>query len=153
MVFLQNDLRQKVTNLYENTEYALMGGGLWGGWGQIYEVLQNLRGWDTFLIDLIANPRMAEYMLDKRLEAVMARFEQYLDIMGEYVQIIVIGDDLGTEKGPQLSPELYHKIVKPRQKKLYQFIKSKTNAYLFMHSCGSVYEFIPDFIEMGGGYS
>jgi len=145
----QNDLGQKAISLYENTEYALMGGGLWGGWGQMYEVLQNLRGWDTFLIDLIANPCLAEYMLDKRLEAVMARFDQYFDIMGDYVQVISVGADLGTEEGPQLSPELYRKIVKPRQKKLYQFIKSKTNAYLFLHSCGSVYEFIPDFIEMG----
>lgn len=143
------DLRRKTHYLYENTDYALMAGGLWGGWGQIYEVLENLRGWDTFLMDLIINQKFAEYMLDKRLEAVMRRFEQYLEVMGNYPQIITVGDDLGMQNGPQLSPELYRKVVKPRQKKLYQFIKQRTDASLFLHTCGSVYEFIPDFIEIG----
>lgn len=144
----QQELRDKALNLYQNTRYALMG-GLWGGWGQIYEVLQNLRGWDTFLIDLAINRHFAEYMLDKRVEAVMHRFQQYLDIMGDCVQVIGVGDDLGQQQGLQLSPDLYRKIIKPRQKKLYQFIKSHTDAYLFMHSCGSVYELIPDLIEIG----
>lgn len=143
------ELRSRAKYLYKNTNYALMGGGLWGGWGQIYEVLENLRGWDTFLMDLVTDQKFAKYMLDKRLEVVMRRFEQYLEAMGDYVQIITVGDDLGTQDGPQLSPELYRKVVKPRQKKLYQFIKERTDAFLFLHTCGSVYEFIPDFIEMG----
>jgi len=143
------DLHNRAKTLYENTKCAIMGGGLWGGWGQIYEVLQNLRGWDTFLIDLLNNRKLAEYMLDKRTEVVMRRFEQYLEAMGDSVQIITVGDDLGQQHGPQISPELYCKIIKPRQKRLYKFIKNRTKAYLFMHSCGSIYEFIPDFIEIG----
>ena len=40
-------------------------------------------------------------------------------------------------------------LIKPAQKRVWQFIKSRTHAFLFLHSCGSVREFIPDFIEMG----
>jgi uroporphyrinogen decarboxylase len=48
-----------------------------------------------------------------------------------------------------LSPQLYRKVVKPYHNELYQFIKSKTDAHLFLHTCGSVYDLIPDLIEMG----
>jgi len=53
------------------------------------------------------------------------------------------------QDGPQISPQLYRRVVKPRHKRLYQYIKENTSAYLFLHTCGSVYEFISDFIEMG----
>lgn len=68
--------------------------------------------------------------------------------MEGYIQVIQVGDDLGSQDGPQLSPELYRKVVKPRYKKLFQYIKEHSSAYLFLHTC-AVYEFIPDFIEMG----
>jgi uroporphyrinogen decarboxylase len=48
-----------------------------------------------------------------------------------------------------ISPETYRKLVKPAQKRVWQFLKSKTKARLFLHSCGSVRKLIPDFIELG----
>jgi uroporphyrinogen decarboxylase len=44
---------------------------------------------------------------------------------------------------------MYRRIIKPFHSKFWRFIKQKTQAYLFFHSCGSVYPLIPDFIEMG----
>ena len=58
-------------------------------------------------------------------------------------------DDIGTQSGPLLSPDLYRKLIKPRQKRLYARIKEKTDAKLFLHACGSVYPFIEDFIDNG----
>ena len=40
-------------------------------------------------------------------------------------------------------------MIKPSQKKLWQFLKDNTKAYLFQHSCGSIYKLIPDLIEIG----
>jgi uroporphyrinogen decarboxylase len=56
---------------------------------------------------------------------------------------------MGAQNGPLISPSLYRKLVKPRQKMLIETIKRKTNAKVFLHSCGAIYEFIPDFIEIG----
>ncbi|GAG61697.1 unnamed protein product, partial [marine sediment metagenome] len=95
------------------------------------------------------NPKFAGYLLDVLVEENIKRLEKILPMVESYVQIIQAGDDLGLQDGPQLSPELYRKIVKPRHKKLYQYVKQHSSAYLFLHTCGSVYEFIPDFIEMG----
>ena len=44
---------------------------------------------------------------------------------------------------------MYRKFVKPRKKQLFDFIHSRTSAKIFYHSCGSVYDLVPDFIEEG----
>jgi len=139
-----NALHKRAKHLYETTDYALM-----LNTGGIYEWAQDLRGWGNFMMDLAINPEFAGVLLDKLVEVSIKRLEQILPVVEGYVQVIVTGDDLGTQNGPQLSPKLYKKIVKPRHKCLYQYIKEHTSAYLFLHTCGSVYEFIPDFIEMG----
>ena len=140
-----NDLHRRAKHLYETTDYALMLNGA----GSIYEWAQSLRGWDIFMMDLVSNPRFAGYLLDMLVEANIKRLEQILPVVEGYVQVVQVGDDLGLQNGPQLSPELYRKVVKPRHKRLYEYIKKHSSAFLFLHSCGSVYQFIPDFIEMG----
>jgi uroporphyrinogen decarboxylase len=101
------------------------------------------------MMDLAGNPEFAGALLDKLVEANIQRLKQVLPVVEGYVQIVQTGDDLGIQTGPQLSPKLYREVVKPRHKWLYQYLRKHTDAYIFIHTCGSVYEFIPDFIEMG----
>jgi len=138
-------LHERAHRLYESTEYALM---LNGG-GSIYEWAQGLRGWDVFMMDLASDPVFAGTLLQKLVEANIRRLEQILPVVEGTIQVIQVGDDLGMQDGPQLSPRLYRQVVKPWHKELYQYIKEHTSARLFLHTCGSVYVFIPDFIEMG----
>ena len=140
-----NDLHKRAKHLYESTPYALMLNGA----GGIYEWAQGLRGWGRFMMDLAGNPEFAGALLDKLVEANIQRLEQVLPAVEGYVQVVQTGDDLGMQTGPQLSPKLYREVVKPRHKRLYQYLKEQADAYIFIHTCGSVYEFIPDFIEMG----
>lgn len=60
-----------------------------------------------------------------------------------------MGDDLGTQNGPLISPDLYKTMIKSRHKKIYQYVKNNSDLYLFLHSCGSIYDFIPDIIDTG----
>jgi len=64
------------------------------------------------------------------------------------VDIVCWGDDLGTQRGPQISPELYRRMIKPRQKRMVEAIKRHGKLVLY-HTCGSVADFLPDFIELG----
>jgi len=137
-------LEENAKNLYETTDYAVMAGA-----GGIYEWAQGLRGWDIFMMDLASDPKFAGYLLDKLVEANIQSLEQTLPKVKGYVHIISGGDDLGMQDGPQFSPELYRRVIKPRQKRLYRYIKEHSGAYLFYHTCGSVYELIPDLIEIG----
>lgn len=139
-------LREKAKQLYENTKYAIGADHSFVG---IFEFAwTNLRG-PRFLEDMILNRKFAETLLSKRYDLQIQIFDKFLDAVGDYVQIVSVGDDLGTEQGPLISPALYRDMVKPLQKGLWQFIKRKSKAYLFLHSCGSIYQFIPDFIELG----
>jgi len=139
-------LEEEVKDLYENTDYALFLNAPTSG---IFEKSSALRGFENFYIDLIANPKFAEAIMDKMLEFYLAYWEEILPLVGRYVQIIKMGDDLGSQNGSLINPELYKKMIKPRHKEIFSFIKRRTNAKLYLHSCGAIYEFIPNIIECG----
>lgn len=138
-------LSRRAKDLYENTDFALF--GLFGA--HIFAAGQALRGWDQFLIDLMDNPILAEGIMDKLVDAHIEHFNAFHGAVGNYIQIINVNDDLGTQTGPFLSPELYRKRVKPYHKKLFRHIKDHCHAYLFLHSDGAIRPLIPDLIECG----
>jgi len=138
-------VRKKAKELYENTDYAIMVG--FGG--NLFEWGQFLYRTDEFLINLVTHKKEMEKMLDKLTEIHINNLIPLLDAVSPYVQIIQMGDDLGTQSGPMLSPELYKELFLPRHKRIYQTVKERTNMYVFLHSCGGIAEFIPYLIEAG----
>jgi uroporphyrinogen decarboxylase len=139
-------IREYARKLYEETEYLVVVGHIAMG---PFEMSGCLRGYENFLMDLINDPVYAEALLDKNLESAIGFWDVYLSEVGEYVQVVCQGDDLGAQIGPWISPRMYRKFIKPRHKQLFDFIRSKTKARIFLHSCGSVYDLIPDLIEAG----
>ena len=138
-------LAARARELYEETDYALVTRNA----GSLFERGWNLRGLENFLIDLLTDEAFVNAVLDKLLELNMAFLDEYLGAVGQYLQVVALSDDLGTQKGPMISPALYRKFVKPRQKELFAFVRERTDAFVFFHTCGSVYQFIPDLIEVG----
>jgi len=138
-------IKEKVLDIYNNTGKAMLVNSAYGIWEQTF----SLRGLENALMDLAANVKFAEYLADRLLEWLLEYYGTVLDMVGKYVQIIKMDDDLGFKNGPLISPELYRKIYKPRHKKITEFIKSKTDAKIFIHSDGCIVDFIPDFIELG----
>lgn len=138
-------LREKSLYLKENKDYALMvviGCNLFE-WGIF------LRRIDNFLMDLVLNTKEVEKLLDALMEQHLAILEKVCEYLGDIVDIIRFGDDLGTDQGPFMSPEIYRKLFKPRHTILNDYVKKHTNAFTFLHSCGSIYKLIPDLIEAG----
>ena len=58
-------------------------------------------------------------------------------------------DDLGAQHAPLFSPRTYREIVKPLHAELISYIKSRSKARFFLHSCGAIRDLIPDLIEIG----
>ncbi|MGD2145709.1 MAG: uroporphyrinogen decarboxylase family protein [Anaerolineae bacterium] len=139
------ELALKARTLREETDYLLV--GFFGG--HIFQASQSLRGWDTFLLDLLINRPFAEALMDCLVQANMERFERYAETVGRYVDVIQFEDDLGMQDRPLLRPELYREVVKPYHARLFHFARSKCDAHLLLHTDGAVAPFIPDFIEMG----
>ncbi|MDP2916043.1 MAG: uroporphyrinogen decarboxylase family protein [Candidatus Aminicenantes bacterium] len=139
------DIRRRAKYLYETTDYAVMiafGANLLE-WGQY------LCRMDQFLIDLVENRRKAEALLDKLVEMHIGNLEKILDAVSGYVQIIQMGDDLGTQLALEISPRLYREVFKPRQKLIFETVKKRSGPHLFLHSCGAIADILPDLIEVG----
>lgn len=136
---------QTVKTIRNNNDRALV--GCFGG--HIFQAGQYLRGWSEFLLDLAGNPAMAENVMDRLVNAHIKVFDRYAETVYKNVDIIQVCDDMGMQNTTWISPDTYRKLIKPYHQRLYQHIKNKTGAPLLLHSCGSVYTFIPDFIEIG----
>lgn len=106
-------------------------------------------GMDEFLMNLLSEPKLVEHFFDRVLEATIEDFDRYASVVGEGIDVIQLNDDLGVQNGPMISPELYRHLIKPYHNKLYQHIRHNSGMALFLHSCGGIYELIPDLIESG----
>ncbi len=138
-------LRAEARQLRATSDKAIM--GLTGI--NLYEGAQNVRGWQRFMEDLAGQPALAEALLQRLADHACTVLARYLDAVGEFVDIVQVGDDLGTQIGPQLSPRMYRRLVKPYQQQVWQFIKARSGLPVFLHCCGGIYPLIPDLIEAG----
>lgn len=117
--------------------------------GVVYETCWYMRGLERWFMDMLENPGFCEALLDCILTYWRDFYDGFLGEIGDLVDVVMIGDDLAGQNGPLFSPDFYRRIVKPRQKALVQHIKSKTNAKIWYHTCGSCVEYIPDLIDNG----
>lgn len=117
--------------------------------GSFLETPCDLRRIDNFLMDTVLNKKYAGILLDKLLDNYLEMFDQLVEVAGDNIDIIKITDDLGSNDSLLISPDTYKELVKPRQKKLFDRIKNKTNYKIFFHSCGSISQVLPDLIDIG----
>lgn len=108
-----------------------------------------MQGMDTFLLNLAIYPEFAKALLEKTAQLCKDLMGPFLEALGDNVDIIKIGDDLGTQESLLMSPDMYREILKPLHAEYIDFIKARTNAKLFFHTDGDVVPLIDDFIEMG----
>ena len=139
------ELARVAKDLREQTGYLLV--GFFGG--HIFQAAQSLRGWDTFLMDLLIDRPFAEALLERLCEANLRRFAQFARTVGRYVDVVHFEDDLGMQDRPLLRPALYRQAVKPYHRRLFRFAREHCSARLLFHSDGAIAPLIPDLIEMG----
>jgi uroporphyrinogen decarboxylase len=108
-----------------------------------------LQGMDKFLMNLAMIPDFAEAMLKKNLELCKRHMGHFLEAISENIDLIKIGDDLGSQDRLMISPKMYRQMLKPLHADLIKFIKERTKAKVFFHTDGDVFELIEDFIEIG----
>jgi uroporphyrinogen decarboxylase len=104
---------------------------------------------DNFLVDLLASPAEVESLLDVLVERHLAILEKICTAVGDIVDIVRFGDDLGTDQGTIMSPKTYRSLFKPRQKILCDYVKKHSQMRILLHSDGAISKIIPDLIEVG----
>jgi uroporphyrinogen decarboxylase len=140
-------LGEQAQYLFDHTDYALVGSGVIGG--GIFEQPARTMGMENFLMALVAEPKFADRLMEGITDIYIESCNNYLEQVGHYIQVFTYWDDVNTQDGWMIRPELYRKMVKPKQKRLVEAIKKKTDAKIFFHGCGAVYDLIPDLIEVG----
>ncbi len=140
-------LREQAEQLYHSTDYALVGSAVIGG--GIFEQPARTMGLPDFLMALVAEPAFADRLMSRITDIYIESCNNYLDEVGDYIQVFTYWDDVASQNGWMIRPDIYRKRIKPLQRKLVEAIKKKTDAKLFYHSCGATYDLIPDLIEIG----
>jgi uroporphyrinogen decarboxylase len=140
-------LREQAKHLYQETDYALVGSAVIGG--GIFEQPARTMGLENFFMALVSEPQFADRLMGQITDIYIESCNNYLEQVGEYLQVFTYWDDVCGQNGWLIAPDLYRKMVKPKQRRLVEAIKHNTEAKIYYHSCGAVFDLIPDLIELG----
>ncbi len=138
-------LARSAKKLRQSTDRAII--GLFGG--NLLESGQMLYRNDIFLMNLAMDPDGIHEFLDRLTEIHLKNLERFLGAVGNSIDIILFGDDLGMQSGPQISPEMYREFFKPRHQLMWQKAKELADVKVMLHCCGGVRELLPDLIDAG----
>ena len=138
-------LRERVLKQRASTDCALVLN--LSNW--VLQCSQFVRGFEDWFVDLIAQPRLMEAILDAITESLLGVIVDVLDEVGDLVDVVSVSDDMGHQDRTCIRPALYRKLIKPRHARMMEAIKTRTKAPVMWHTCGSVYDLLDDLIEMG----
>jgi len=140
--------KDEALDLYKNSDYAI--GAYKATLLGIFDCAWTMRGMEKFFMDLVFNKEITNTLLDKILEYNYGVYDLFLKEIGEYINCVEFNDDFGSQSNLMISPAQYREFIKPRHKIMIDmFKKNAPNAKVLIHSCGSIYDIIPDFIEIG----
>jgi uroporphyrinogen decarboxylase len=139
-------LRERAKALCENTGYVIGADAIKAG--PLMSSLQ-IRGYEQFFIDMMIDPEFSDALMGKITDLLKQMWTRYMAEVGDYVQLVYLTDDLGTQTSLLLSPKLFRKRVKPFMKELHDHIKSLADVKLMMHTDGAVLPLIEDLLEIG----
>lgn len=134
-------MNQSVKNIHKSDRTSVFGGI------QIFETAWYLRGLEQLLVDMYSDSEIAIELL-KRVTSQQVEFSKKAAATG--VDIIVFGDDVGSQKGMMISPQMWREWLKPTMEAAIKAAKQiNPNVLAYYHSDGDVYEIIEDLIEIG----
>lgn len=140
-------LREKAKRLFEQTEYALVADGTTGV--GVFDMSWHLRGMENIFLDMLTHPDFTESLFQHLTDYYVAVYRNYMQAVGDFIQLVIYYEDLSGQDGPLISPQLYKKFVKPCHRRIFKVIKDHTAAKICVHTCGSVYAFLDDYVELG----
>lgn len=114
-----------------------------------YEQAYLLRGIENLLADMLADEDFFNALVARTTALAVAAVRAMLREAGPYVDVLVTGDDLGSQDSTLMSPEVYRRLIKPREAELLAVIHEHSKAKVFFHSCGNIHAVIGDLAEIG----
>jgi uroporphyrinogen decarboxylase len=127
-------------------ECAVYTGG--AGLGDIINSTGMIRTMEQVLIDLVTDDPAGLLFIDRKIDTEVRILERTLDAASGNIDFVWMGEDLGTQTGPTISPELYRRHIRPRHRRIVDAARERGLPVL-IHTCGSSSWAYEDFIKMG----
>ncbi|MBD3343058.1 MAG: hypothetical protein GF353_28430 [Candidatus Lokiarchaeota archaeon] len=112
-----------------------------------FNLCSQLRGFSNLLIDIVRRKNKVIELTKTVLPYYLTQIKKYKEIYPA-LDSIMVADDLGTQKSPFLSPNIFKEIFKTPYEQIIKHTHDMDMDFI-MHSCGQIYELIPDIIDMG----
>ena len=139
-------LRERARHIGQDLGELVIAGGMAAGF---FEITCWMRGYGQIYPDMVNNVKWVEYLMDKIVDLKLAYWEVALPLLDGLVDVVQEADDVAGQFGLLVSPETYRKLIKPRHKKIVDFIKARSDVKVFYHCCGAIRDIIPDMIDIG----
>ncbi|HPA18049.1 MAG TPA: uroporphyrinogen decarboxylase family protein [Verrucomicrobiae bacterium] len=111
---------------------------------------KGIRDIEEWYISTVARKDYVLGIFERQCAVAERNLDTLINIFGDSVDAALItGTDFGTQRGPFISNEAYRELFLPFHRRINALIHGKTKWKTFIHSCGSVYQLIPDFIAAG----
>ncbi|MFO7943867.1 MAG: uroporphyrinogen decarboxylase family protein [Anaerolineales bacterium] len=141
-------VKEEVEDLYFNTDYSIVAHR--PVYGNLWEYTKWLVGMEKALMMTVLDVDLFDYLVGKLAEILDGFYRIFLEVVGPYVDVVEMAEDLGTNRGPMFNPEVYRKVLKPRHRNTIDMIKTLApDAKVMLHCDGAIREFIPDLIDVG----
>jgi uroporphyrinogen decarboxylase len=138
-------LKEKAKDLYENTDYALIGANA----ASLFFLTSEIVGYQEYMEKILLDTKTVEALVERVLEWQFDFFDGYLDAIGDYVEMVWMGDDWGTQLAPLMNPKTFREMFVSRYAQLTKHIKSKADVKVALHSCGAIDWALDDIAKAG----
>lgn len=138
--------KDRATKLFD-TDKIVLGEASYAG--SPFFIYPWFRGVDQWMMDPYTNPDFYRYLAQKIVDLSVVILERWLEQVGEYLDVLCFYDDIAMQTGPMVSLDHYRKWILPYEKQLVDVAKKMTKAKLSIHCCGSCYDLLPGFLEVG----
>ena len=136
-------LPERIAALEKQGDYCLMAAN-----GNVFESAWYMRGFERLLTDLALNPDLADAILGRVADFMVAHFRRILAAAKGRIDLVFTADDIGGQEGLLLSLDMWTRHLKPHHARLNRVIH-EFGAKVIYHSDGSVMKAVPGLLDMG----
>jgi len=119
-----------------------------GGGSEPFLIYKNLRGDKQAYMDLILNPEIVHYCLDKLFDYCYENTRRIYEQISGKIMFSYVAEDMGSETDLMYSPEHIREFLLPRMKRMMD-LAHEAGVFVFHHNDGAIRKMIPDLIEAG----
>ena len=119
-----------------------------GGGSEPFLKYKTLRGEEQAFMDLVINPHLVHYCLDKLFDFCYQSTRRIYETIPGKVLITYVAEDLGGQETLMFSAQHIREFLLPRMKRMID-LAHQAGAFVFHHDDGNCRSILPDMIKAG----